>query len=57
MGWVLGNQISDSGAKEIAKTLKVNESLTELYLYNNQISDSGAKEIAEALKVNENLTC
>ena len=36
--------------------IKVNNTLTNLYLTRNRISDAGATSIAEAIKVNKTLT-
>ena len=44
------------GAKAIGEALKVNTSLTEIYLTDNNIGDEGGKAIGEALKVNTSLT-
>ena len=41
--------------KAIGEALKVNTSLSEIYLYGNNIGDEGAKAIGEALKVNTSL--
>ena len=43
-------------AVDLAHALKVNTTLTRLYLDHNCISDIGARSLAEALKVNESLT-
>jgi hypothetical protein len=48
--------IGDAGAEAIAKALKVNSSLTDLYLMHNAIGDPGAKAIAKALESNCTLT-
>ena len=48
------NNIGVEGAKAIGEALKVNTSLTKIYLDN--IGDEGAKAIGEALKVNTSLT-
>ena len=40
----------------LAETLKINSTLTELYLYDNAIGDQGANGLAEALKRNSTLT-
>jgi Ran GTPase-activating protein (RanGAP) involved in mRNA processing and transport len=39
------NEISDTGAKEIAIALKDNRNLIELSLASNQITDAGAKDL------------
>ena len=43
-------------ARRLADALKVNASLTTLYLYGNNIGDEGAASLADALKVNASLT-
>ena len=63
--WI-GNGIGDEGAKAIGESLKINTSLTELYLsgdekkwkkwIENEIGDEGAKVISESLKINTSLT-
>ena len=50
---LLHNDITDIGAKEIGKMLKINKSLKILNVYHNKIGDEGAMEIFRALKVNE----
>ncbi|WP_425364407.1 hypothetical protein [Candidatus Tisiphia endosymbiont of Mystacides longicornis] len=50
------NKIGDDGVQALAKTLKINHSLTTLDLYNSQIGDAGAQAIAEALKDNHSIT-
>ena len=50
------NNIGDEGGKAIGEALKVNTSLTKIYLSDNNIGDEGAKAIGEALKVNTSLT-
>ncbi|CAF4576767.1 unnamed protein product [Didymodactylos carnosus] len=47
------NAISSEGGKAIGEALKVNRTLTTLYLRSNQISSEGGKAIGEALKVNK----
>ena len=42
--------------RRLADALKVNASLTTLYLYNNNFGDEGAASLADALKVNASLT-
>ncbi|XP_004346110.1 hypothetical protein CAOG_05437 [Capsaspora owczarzaki ATCC 30864] len=49
-------QMGDVGAQAIAEALKVNTTVTGIYLWANQIGDVGAQAIAEALKVNKTLT-
>ena len=44
--------LHDQDVMAIAEALKVNATVTDVYLYGNQISDQGAMAIAEALKVN-----
>ena len=50
------NDISCSGAKDIAEALQSNRSLTHLGLSNNAIESFGAIAIAKALKSNRTLT-
>ena len=50
------NKIGAEGAKYVAEALKVNTSLTKIYLAGNKIGDEGAKYVGEALKVNTSLT-
>ena len=52
---LLGNDIGDEGAKELAAALLVNEILTKLNLAGNDISAVGAEELAAALRVNDSL--
>ncbi|NXC21763.1 NLRC3 protein, partial [Corythaeola cristata] len=47
------NQISNKGAKELARSLMVNRSLMALDLRSNSIGPSGAKALADALKKNQ----
>ncbi|OXB74483.1 UNVERIFIED_CONTAM: hypothetical protein H355_001865 [Colinus virginianus] len=47
------NQISNKGAKALARSLMVNRSLTVLDLRSNSIGPSGAKALADALKKNQ----
>jgi len=50
---LLGNKIGPDGAEEIADTLKVNKTLTELDLRRNRkIGPDEGKEIANALRLN-----
>ncbi|XP_010374342.2 NLR family CARD domain-containing protein 3 isoform X1 [Rhinopithecus roxellana] len=50
------NQISNKGAKALARSLLVNRSLTSLDLHGNSIGPQGAKALADALKINRTLT-
>src|SRR5436190_1581627 len=51
------SQIVGAGAAEtLADALKVNQTLTKLYLTYNLIGDAGAETLADALKVNRTLT-
>uniref|UniRef100_A0A2K6GCP6 NLR family CARD domain containing 3 n=2 Tax=Propithecus coquereli TaxID=379532 RepID=A0A2K6GCP6_PROCO len=50
------NQISNKGAKALARSLLVNRSLTSLDLRSNSIGPQGAKALADALKINRTLT-
>jgi Ran GTPase-activating protein (RanGAP) involved in mRNA processing and transport len=43
------NHITDLGAEHLAQMMKVNKTLTGLWLDNNQISDKGIKLISNAL--------
>ncbi|XP_061850028.1 NLR family CARD domain-containing protein 3 isoform X3 [Colius striatus] len=47
------NQISNKGAKALARSLMVNRSLTMLDLRSNSIGPTGAKALADALKKNQ----
>ncbi|NXG03386.1 NLRC3 protein, partial [Sakesphorus luctuosus] len=47
------NQISNKGAKALARSLLVNRSLTALDLRSNSIGPAGAKALADALKKNQ----
>ncbi|XP_061330146.1 NLR family CARD domain-containing protein 3 isoform X3 [Pezoporus flaviventris] len=47
------NQISNKGAKALARSLLVNRSLTALDLQNNSIGPTGARALADALKQNQ----
>ncbi|XP_013851159.1 protein NLRC3 isoform X4 [Sus scrofa] len=49
------NQISNKGAKALARSLLVNRSLTTLDLHSNSIGPQGAKALADALKINRTL--
>ncbi|NWQ89595.1 NLRC3 protein, partial [Burhinus bistriatus] len=48
-----GRQISNKGAKALARSLMVNRSLTALDLRSNSIGPTGAKALADALKKNQ----
>ncbi|KAM5227239.1 NLR family CARD domain-containing protein 3 [Ctenodactylus gundi] len=50
------NQISNKGAKALARSLLVNRSLTTLDLRSNCIGPQGAKALADALRINRTLT-
>ncbi|GAB0196318.1 NLR family CARD domain-containing protein 3 [Grus japonensis] len=50
------NQISNKGAKALARSLLVNRSLTALDLQHNTIKEDGATFLAEALLTNQRLT-
>ncbi|XP_033614539.1 NLR family CARD domain-containing protein 3 isoform X2 [Fukomys damarensis] len=50
------NQISNKGAKALARSLLVNRSLTAVDLRSNTIGPQGAKALADALKINRTLT-
>eukprot|EP00493_Phyllostaurus_siculus_P024619 UN24959 len=49
-------ELHDQDVMEIAEALKLNATVTHVYLGRNQISDQGAMAIAEALKVNATVT-
>ncbi|XP_054445193.1 NLR family CARD domain-containing protein 3 [Pteronotus mesoamericanus] len=49
------NQISNKGAKALARSLLVNRSLTTLDLRSNTVGPQGAKALADALKINRTL--
>ncbi|CAF1561785.1 unnamed protein product [Didymodactylos carnosus] len=48
--------LSAEGARAVANALKINRTLSRLYISNNNISNEGATSIADALKINETLT-
>jgi hypothetical protein len=50
------NNIVNDGAVALGEALKVNASLTELWLDENSIGDEGAAALGEALKSNAVLT-
>jgi len=50
------NQITDTGARDLAEAFKVNTSITSVHLYDNQITDTGVRDLAEAFKVNTSIT-
>ncbi|KAJ1097648.1 hypothetical protein NDU88_002765 [Pleurodeles waltl] len=49
------NEISDKGAKALARSLMVNRSLAVLDLRNNDIGPKGAGALADTLKINQTL--
>ncbi|CAF1479468.1 unnamed protein product [Didymodactylos carnosus] len=51
-----GKLASKEDTMAIAEALKINKTLTYLWIHENNISDQGAMAIAEALKINETLT-
>ncbi|CAF1596356.1 unnamed protein product, partial [Didymodactylos carnosus] len=51
-----GKLASKEDTMAIAEALKINKTLTELWISQNNISDQGAMAIAEALKINKTLT-
>lgn len=53
---ILSDDMSTTGAGELAKALKTNTSLKSLNLYGHLIGAYGVREIAEALKSNTTLT-
>jgi len=46
-----GNNIGDSGAKDLSEALKLNTPLISINLGYNTIGASGAKDLSEALKL------
>jgi Ran GTPase-activating protein (RanGAP) involved in mRNA processing and transport len=44
------NEITDIGAKELAKILQTNQTLTELYLGDNRISHEGVRILADSIE-------
>ena len=62
-----GNNIGDEGAKAIAESLKINNSINSInlgnlykliyyiYIGSNNIGNEGAKAIAESLKINNSI--
>ena len=50
------NQIGETGAQHLAKTLEINRSLTTMNLDDNQIGETGAQHLAKALEINRSLT-
>ncbi|NXY48658.1 NLRC3 protein, partial [Ceuthmochares aereus] len=53
LGSLAENQISNKGAKALARSLLVNRSLMTLDLRSNIIGPTGAKALADALKNNQ----
>ncbi|NWR38056.1 NLRC3 protein, partial [Tachuris rubrigastra] len=53
LGSLAENQISNKGAKALARSLLVNRSLMVLDLRSNSIGPAGAKALADALKKNQ----
>lgn len=51
----IDNRIGSEGARFIADSLKINCTLTGLWLNSNELKDEGAKYLAEALKVTTSL--
>lgn len=47
--WLYGNDMGNEGAKDIAKALEMNTTMTWLNLWKNNIGDVGAIEIANTL--------
>ncbi|CAF1115778.1 unnamed protein product [Didymodactylos carnosus] len=48
--------LSAEGARAVANALKINKTLTELYISNSNISNEGVASIAGALKISNTLT-
>ncbi|XP_072131558.1 LOW QUALITY PROTEIN: NACHT, LRR and PYD domains-containing protein 3-like [Mobula birostris] len=48
--WLGAVGLTDSGAEDLASTLSINPSLTELYLSCNKLGDSGVKLVSVALR-------
>ncbi|NXY37377.1 NLRC3 protein, partial [Pomatorhinus ruficollis] len=53
LGSLAENQISNKGAKALARSLLVNRSLMVLDLRSNSIGPTGAKALGDALKKNQ----
>ena len=53
--YLIGCNITSSGAKCLAEMLKVNSYLKNLFIGNNPIRDEGVAHLAEALKMNKTL--
>ena len=47
---LVNNEIGDEGAEELAKMLRQNKTITELYLGYNQITDKGVQKLAQVLE-------
>ena len=53
---MLGNKIGAEGVKHLSEALKVNKTVTQIYLGDNEIGAEGVKHLAEALKDNKTVT-
>jgi SAM-dependent methyltransferase len=51
-----GCQITDESSAALARALRTNSALRELWLFNNQIGDMGGRAFGEALRSNATLT-
>ena len=51
------NEIGPAGVSKIVDILKVNSTITDIYLDSCNIGDDGAKYLAEMLKVNKTIVC
>ena len=54
--FLIGQNIGDSEAKELAEAFKCSDILTELLLCDNNIGDEGAKKLVEIMKTNYKLS-
>ena len=50
-----GRGITSDEIKQLSKKLKINKSITNIYLLYNEIGDEGAREIIAALKINKTI--
>ena len=51
----IGNQIGSKGMKYLSESLKSNNSIQTLHLYNNNIGSEGMKYLSESLKSNNSI--
>ena len=51
---LIGKEIDDAAASQLAEELRSNATLTKMWLTDNQIGDAGAAQLADALRANTN---